>query len=96
MPVKLLMGGFLTVAAWASSVDTLHLRGFGLALPENADLLSRSALRARGDVDAPLPPSRWTHCWPDTDLRNFGSTACDLLAVASGALDGFIGFSQSP
>jgi len=30
------------------------------------------------------------------DLRNLGSTACDLLAVASGALDGFIGFAQSP
>ncbi|HEV7899255.1 MAG TPA: inositol monophosphatase family protein [Planosporangium sp.] len=30
------------------------------------------------------------------DLRNFGSTACDLLAVASGALDGFIGFAQLP
>lgn len=30
------------------------------------------------------------------DLRNFGSTVCDLLAVATGDLDGFIGFGQQP
>jgi myo-inositol-1(or 4)-monophosphatase len=30
------------------------------------------------------------------DLRNFGSTVCDLSAVASGDLDAFVGFGQKP